>query len=337
MGFVGLHASLVVVGAVLIDALFGEVPSRVHPVVGMGSLTRRFLTLRPKGDRARHATEFAFGVLLVMVVVGVSAAGAWAVQRCASELARSILERARGVWGLGLGLSATSAIEALALSTLFAGRGLMDAGKRMRLALGRSLDDGREALSHLCSRDPKQLEREELCGATVESLAENASDSFVAPLFWYVFATLLGGSGLIAAAAYRAANTLDAMVGYRGQYEYVGKCAARLDDLLNWVPARVTALTLLFSSALCRLDVRRAWEVAWKDHGATESPNAGWPMATAAGALGVELSKRDCYVLGHGLAAPNVDTIAACERLIGVGFGLFTLVAGLVMIGAGYV
>jgi cobalamin biosynthesis protein CobD/CbiB len=142
---------------------------------------------------------------------------------------------------------------------------------------------------------------------------------------------------LVAAAVYRAANTLDAMVGYRGRYEYVGKFAARFDDVLNWVPARVTALMLLLASALCRLRVRQAWRVAWREHGATESPNAGWPMALAAGALGVELSKRESYVLGVGLSAPDVVAIAACERLIRVGFGLFTMVASATLIGVGYV
>lgn len=337
MGFVGLHAALVIVGAVLIDASFGEVPNRVHPVVGMGWLTRRVLSLRPSGERVAPATEFWFGVLLVVVVVGASAAVAWALESAVAELASLVLEHTRGDVGLTAALALTSGLEALFVSTLFAGKGLIDAGKRMRNALATSLDDGRAALSHLCSRNPQPLGREELCGATVESLAENASDSFVAPLFWYVCATLLGGSGLIAAAVYRAANTLDAMVGYRGRYEYVGKCAARFDDVLNWVPARVTALTLCVAAALCRLDARKAWRVAWSEHGATESPNAGWPMSAAAGALGVELTKRECYVLGRGQCAPGIDTIAACERLIAIGFGVFVVAACAVMIGVGYV
>lgn len=160
----------------------------------------------------------------------------------------------------------------------------------------------------------------------MESLSENASDSFVAPLFWYALVTSLGGPGLVGVAAYRATNTLDAMVGYRGQYEYLGKVAARLDDVLNWVPARLTALVLLVAAALCRLNVKQAWQVAWCDHSATESPNAGWPMALAAGALNVELTKRDVYVLGKGRGEPQVETIQSCERLVSVGFAIFTAV-----------
>lgn len=332
-----MHAALVLLGAVFIDAVFGEVPTRVHPVVGLGGLVRRVLTWRPVAERPREFTEVGFGAMLVLVVVGVSAAGAWGIERGLGKLGAAAIERLPEGWGLGAALVVTSVLEMVALSTLFAGKGLIEAGKRMRRALGSSLGDGRQALSHLCSRDPQPLGSSELCGATIESLAENASDSFVAPLFWYVCATLLGGSGLVAAAAYRAVNTLDAMVGYRGKYEYVGKCAARLDDVVNWVPARVTALTLLLASAVCRLDVRRAWRVAVREHGATESPNAGWPMALAAGALGVELVKRDCYVLGKGLGAADEGAIAACERLVCVAFGAFVAIASATLIGVAYV
>lgn len=324
MGHLGSNAALIVCGAVLVDATFGEVPSAVHPVVGMGWLTRRALSWRPTGS----LREFVFGVGLVSIVVGVSATVAWALELGLSTLASVLATKV----GLTAAQAVQVAVEAVLLSTLFAGRGLVVAGKRMRRALDVSLDAGREALSHLCSRDPSGLDRAELCGATVESLSENASDSFVAPLFWYVTVTLLGGPGLMGAAVYRAANTLDAMVGYRGKYEYLGKCAARFDDVLNWIPARLTAVTLLAAAACCRLNPARAWRIAWRDHGATESPNAGWPMALAAGALGVSLTKRDCYVLGRGLAVPEPAAIAASERLIGVGFVLFTVVASLILL-----
>jgi adenosylcobinamide-phosphate synthase len=214
--------------------------------------------------------------------------------------------------------------HAVLLSTLFAGRALVAAGQRMRAALDVSLDEGRNALSHLCSRDPSALSETELCGATVESLTENTSDSFVAPLFWCAVACTCGAPGLAGAAVYRAVNTLDAMVGYRGKYEYLGKCAARLDDVLNWVPARLTAVLLLVAAAVCRYDVGRAWQTLGSDRNLTESPNAGWPMSVAAGALGVELTKRNAYVLGRGLSAPTTASVRACERLIVVTFALCT-------------
>lgn len=315
MNLAGANAATIVLGAVFFDVFCGEVPNRIHPVVGVGSLTRVLLRFRPAG----RIPEFCFGALIVLCVVGVTGALAWAFSVGLDRIQNSAALPSWLTRGIRI------VCESILLSTLFAGRGLVEAGVRMRAALDRSLTEGRAALSHLCSRDPSELTASELCGATVESLSENASDSFVAPLFWYTLATLMGGPGLVAAAVYRAANTLDAMIGYRGRYEYVGKFAARFDDVLNWVPARLSAGVLWCAAALCRYDLRGAATVAWREHTATESPNAGWPMALAAGALNVELTKRDCYIVGRGLGVPSVITIANCERLVITAFGLFTV------------
>lgn len=322
MASFGPEHALIVLSAVALDALLGEVPNRLHPVVGIGALTRALLRFRPCG----RGREFAFGVWLVLFVVSASLSVAWALQVGIASATSSLNAET-------LAFTLRSVAEAVLLSTLFAGRGLLVAARRMRRALQSSLCQARSALSHLCSRDPQQLSRADLCGATVESLAENASDSFVAPLFWYVVVTLLGGPGLLGATAYRAVNTLDAMIGYHGTYEYVGKAAARLDDACNWLPARLTAVLLLLATALCRFDLPTAWSTAWRQHRATESPNAGWPMATAAGALRVELTKPNAYVLGRGLAAPELATIRQCEHLLVVTFALYT---GLIVaLGAG--
>jgi adenosylcobinamide-phosphate synthase len=201
--------------------------------------------------------------------------------------------------------------EVYLLFGCFALRGLVRAGREMLAALGAGdLVRARTALGSLCSRDPSDLDARELAGATIESLAENASDSVVAPLFYFA---LFGVPGAL---AYRAANTLDAMVGYHGPLEYVGKGAARLDDVLNLLPARLTAGLLLLASLLVRLDVRSGLRVWWRDRGNTESPNAGHPMAAAAGVLGVQLDKRDCYVLGAGLAAPDAQALARAIGLL---------------------
>ena len=300
----------VLFGAVLIDAVIGEVPARVHPVVGIGKLTSVLLAYRP---RIGVQAQLGFGAILVGVVVGVSGAIAWGASHYA-----------RGPWG--------QALEALLLSTLFAGRGLVGAGKRMRRALSQSLARGRCALSHLCSRRADELSQTELAGATVESLAENTSDSFVAPLFWYVVCVWCGLPGLFGAAVYRAINTLDAMVGYRGEYEYVGKPAAILDDCLNWIPARLTAALLVLASGVA---ARRAWRTSFRDHALTASPNAGWPMAAASGALGVRLTKPGQYVLGFEYPDPNLEHIASSERLIMLCMGLSTLVFGAALLWSG--
>jgi adenosylcobinamide-phosphate synthase len=139
--------------------------------------------------------------------------------------------------------------------------------------------------------------------AAIESIAENLSDSLVAPLFYYVV------FGVPGALAYRAINTLDAMIGYHGRYEYLGRAAAKLDDLANLIPARLTAALLFFAAGLAGASPRAALAIGLRDHARTESPNAGWPMAVMGGALGVELEKVGHYVLGRPAEDPSPEAI----------------------------
>jgi adenosylcobinamide-phosphate synthase len=217
---------------------------------------------------------------------------------------------------------------ALLLKPMFAARALVGAAGAVEAALrGGELSRARDGLRSLCSRDPSRLDAPLVIAGTVESLAENASDSLVAPIFYYAL------FGLPGAVAYRAVNTLDAMIGYHGRHEYVGKAAARLDDALNLVPARITAGLLLAAGAWCRADVRGGWRVLRRDGGTTESPNAGRPMAAMAGLLGVVLEKPGHYRLGDASRAITPDTIARARRITA---GAMALAAwlGLVAIGA---
>jgi adenosylcobinamide-phosphate synthase len=197
------------------------------------------------------------------------------------------------------------------LKPTFALRELGRAARRVRdaLAAGR-IDQARRDLGSLCSRDASRLDPPLLVAGAVESLAENASDSLVAPLVYYAL------FGLPGAVFYRAVNTLDAMIGYRGRYEHLGKAAARLDDALNLLPARLTALLLLPAGWACGADPVRGLRVLRRDGAATESPNAGRPMAAMAGLLGVELEKRGHYRLGDRVNALSPDTIDAAWRAV---------------------
>jgi adenosylcobinamide-phosphate synthase len=145
--------------------------------------------------------------------------------------------------------------------------------------------------------------------AAIESVAENLSDSFVAPLCAYA---LFGVPGAL---AYRAINTFDSMVGYHGDYEYLGRTAARLDDLVNLIPARVTALLIVVGAVLARHHSFDAARTALQEHGRTESPNAGWPMAAMAGALRVRLEKMGHYQLGTAFGACQPSAIGPALRI----------------------
>ena len=179
-----------------------------------------------------------------------------------------------------------------------------------KLLLSKKLDEALYELRSLVSRDTRGLSEPLVVSATVESVAENTSDSFVAPLFYFL---LLGVPGAV---AYRVVNTLDAMVGYHGKYEYLGKFASKLDDVLNFIPARLTALLLILASFLSGRSAHASWQVALKEHAKTESPNAGWPMAAAAGALEVQLEKVGHYKLGEADAALTPETIDAALKLM---------------------
>jgi adenosylcobinamide-phosphate synthase len=198
---------------------------------------------------------------------------------------------------------------ALALKPAFAGRALLDAGRRVEVALdGSQLAPARDELRNLVSRPTAVLDAPLVAAAAIESLAENLVDSWLAPLLAY---SLFGLSG---AYAYRAINTADAMWGYRTpRYERLGKAAARLDDVLNFVPARLGALVL------CGVAGRR-WRAAlqcWRtDGGLTSSPNAGQTMACAAGALGVRLEKSEHYALNPAAPLPGAESIARGRQLV---------------------
>lgn len=189
-------------------------------------------------------------------------------------------------------------LEVILFKTTFSLQLLCTIALQMAAFLERkNIQEARAQLSWLCSRDPSHLNSEELAGGTLESLSENLSDGTAAPIFWYVL------FGPIGALCYRIANTLDSRIGYRGgRYEYFGKASARFDDLINLIPARLTALSLIFAS--CAIDgcnAKNGWLIAFADQNQCASPNAGWPMGAMAGILGVRLEKKGEYCLGISL------------------------------------
>jgi adenosylcobinamide-phosphate synthase len=277
--------------ALAIDAALGEPPARLHPVVGMGSL---LAALRCRSRAEGRAGQLAEGAAGVAAVAAVSVLAAVAAQRVLRRLPR------------GLALAG----EAGVLSTLLALRGLRVAvgGLRDALDAGDVAAARGLAARDLVSRDTSQLDASELSGAAIQSLAENLSDSVVAPLLAYA------AGGLPAAAAYRALNTADAMWGYRTpEYLYRGRFAARADDLANLVPARLTALVIAARSPRRR----EALRVALRDHGLAPSPNGGWPMAAMAGGLGVRLAKRGSYTFNAAAPAPAAADIGRALEIVG--------------------
>jgi len=261
----------VVVMALAIDALVGD-PDWLwrrapHPVVLLG----RFIGLLDRtlnrdtwsGSKRRLA-----GVAAVFVLAALSAS--------VGLLAESLLQQSL----IG------NAVLGLIASTLIAQRSLYQHVARVRTAFadGR-LTEGRRAVSMIVGRDPDQLDEAGVCRAAIESCAENFSDGVVAPMFWLA---LLGLPGLI---AYKAINTADSMIGHLNtRYASFGWAAARLDDLVNLIPARLSGLLVAVVAPVAHGAVATALRVMWYDAGKHRSPNAGWPESAMAGALGVALA-----------------------------------------------
>lgn len=280
--------------ALACDTLLPELPNQVHPVVWMGKWIKRGEQFAPSNEAAR----LVWGAIWLGAGMGLSA-------------------------GLAARIPKHPLAQALVAQSLLAYRALDRAVGEVQTALvTNDLAEARRLLSwHLVSRDTAELSPSDVAAAAIESLAENLSDSVIAPLFWYLVA------GLPGLAAYRMSNTFDAMWGYRNQqFEYLGKVAARCDDALNLVPARLTAGLLWLVAHGHR---QRTWQVVWRDHGKTASPNAGWPMAAMAGALDTQLIKIGHYALGDGLTQPDPVLMQTARQLARRVIAL--VVAGLAM------
>jgi len=278
--------------ALAIDALFGEPPVRWHPVVWMG----RYL-----GWAGRHVAPMA-GAPARRSKPFFGAALAWWIGAAIVLMAALVVAALAARFPFVL----AAALVAVALKPLLAWRMLRDEVQAVEAALDSSLEAGRAHLARLVSRDVRQLSAAEVRESAIESLAENLNDSVVAPVFWFVL------FGLPGAALYRYANTADAMWGYPGErdgrnWQWAGKWAARVDDVLSFVPARITALLLA-------LAVWRWPRGLGREARRTPSPNSGWPMAAMALLLGVRLGKPGVYVLnaaGRNPTAQDVEDAAA--------------------------
>jgi adenosylcobinamide-phosphate synthase len=308
--------------ALATDLLLGEPPAVAHPTVWMGRALGRARGWHARAGRSPTASY----------VAGATAVGTLALAvGLLAALAEGRLARVPG--------AARAAAAGALLKPALSLRALVGAGREVEHALRRGdLPEARRLLAwHLVSRDTTRLSASEVAGAAIESLAENLSDGLVAPLLYHAV------GGLAGAYVYRLVNTADAMLGYRTpELEWFGKAAARADDALNLLPARVTALLIALAAGAGSGSTRAAVRVALADARRTPSPNAGWPMAAMAGALDVRLDKRAApgapavaprvaprpvYVLhAHG-RAPGVADLARAGRIVAAAAALAVAVA----------
>ena len=258
----------VLAAALILDWMIGDprwLWGRIrHPVVLLGSVIDRADRRFNRGGMARRLLS---GTLLVVAVVAAAVA--------------------TGVLLLGLIAEAGWIVEALAVTILLAQRDLFDHVRAVATALKRDgLEEGRRVVARLVGRDTDVLDGHGVCRAAIESCAENFADGVVAPVFWYLVA------GLPGILVCKAVNTLDSMIGHKDERHHAfGRASARLDDLVNLAPARLSGLIVAAASAtMTGADPQRSWRAMWRDARHHKSPNAGWPEAAFAGALGITIA-----------------------------------------------
>ena len=269
-----MYVTCAVLLGFLLDWIFGDPQKLPHPICAVGklvSLSEKLLRrIFPKSPRGLTAA----GVFLWIIVCGVSFAVPFFLLRWLRDV---------NFW-LGF------VVEALLCWTLFARRSLADAGVHVYSALDESLDAGRRAVAMYVGRDTAALDKEGVIKAAVETVAENTTDGVVSPLIFM----LIGGAPL--GFLYKAVNTLDSMVGYHNdKYEYLGKFSARMDDICNFLPARLTAACMIAGAGMLHLDNRNALRIYRRDRSAHKSPNAGQTESVCAGALHVQLGGDASY------------------------------------------
>ncbi len=293
---------LVLFLAMAIDAAFGD-PALLyravpHPAAligkAVGGLDKAF-------NRGAPFQRIVLGALTVAVVAGGGYALGWAVDAAIAPF--------RFGWLAG----------AVFASTFLSWRGLFDHVREVRKTLDQDLEKGRAEVGKIVGRDPETLNEAGVARAAIESLAENFSDGFMAPVFWFA---LFGLPGIF---AYKAVNTLDSMIGHRSErHEHFGKAAARTDDLANLVPARLAGLLFATAAMLIPgMNGGEAWKTMARDASKHRSPNAGWQEAPVAGALGLKLSGPRTYGavalnepwIGDGRRDATAGDIARALRL----------------------
>jgi len=281
-----IDSALILLVALLIDAVFGEVPDRIHPTVWMGKV---IAFLKPRIQSPTPRREKVGGILLALFVIVLFAVSAFAIIFLARQF---------------LGWIAYIIVGAIILKTTFAVNCMSNYTLPIERALeAGDLDKAKGFLHYIVRRDPATLDERHVISAAVESIAESTTDGITAP---FIYFALFGVPGAV---AYRVVNTLDSMVGYRDAANVnIGWFSAHLDTIANYIPARVTATMMIFSALLLGEDWRGSRLIVQRDRHKMQSVNAGWTIAAMAGALGAQLEKPNYYKLGddHGLSPGHI-------------------------------
>ena len=293
----GLRIPIALVAGFLLDVLLGDPRWLPHPVVAIGKAISIFETIARRVLPVGPKWEMFGGAAVALAVMVLSALVPWAILRGATTL----------------DIRLSLVLECLMCYQALATKCLGDAAMEVYACLARGdLPAARAAVAMIVGRDTAELDEAGVTRATIETVAENASDGVVAPMLYFA----IGGAPL--AFLYKAVNTMDSMLGYKNEkYLYFGRIPARIDDVANFIPARLTSLLMVAASVVCRLDWRKSLAVYFRDRNNHSSPNSAHPEAAMAGALGVRLGG-DSHYGGRLVGKPTIgddDRPAAADDI----------------------
>ena len=305
--------------SLVIDIIFGELPARVHPVVIIGSIIGFFKNLF-----IRFKSRLS-GLMVVIAVCIVSSTIVYVIYRiCSFNVV---------LWFVAF---------AILVSSTFSIKMLLSTAVDVKDALDESIDKAREMVSYLVSRNTDELSESFIVSAVIESLTENITDSYVAPIFYYfIFSLVILKCPvndplyflLMIPMLYRISNTMDAMLGYKtDELINIGYVPAKIDDILNYIPSRISGLCVVISAYLLNLDGKNAYKVMMRDARNCPSPNSGYTMATTAGALNIQLIKKETYILGDDNKSITGEDIQKAVDLSKMTILLFTIIIILLFI-----
>ncbi|MGF7185775.1 adenosylcobinamide-phosphate synthase [Desulfitispora alkaliphila] len=310
--------SILVLVAVIVDLIVGDPRAITHPVVYIGRLIN-LIEAKFQHERYGERVQIFLGGVLTVIVVGFVYMVTWVLVLVSYNIS-FILGTVISIW---------------IIATTIAIKSLSQAGMELYYKLkDGELEAARKLLSMVVSRDTEKLSQEEVSRGAIETVAENTVDGVIAPIF-YAF---LGGPPL--AMAYKAVNTLDSMVGYKNhKYKNFGMIAARVDDVVNYIPARICSVFMILAAFILRFDVRSSWRCMWQYAGKHPSPNGGIPESLAAGALNIRLGGYNSYhgqvsfraYMGEALKQINEGHIKSTVDLMKLTSILFTITVALLI------
>lgn len=303
--------------SIIIDLFYGELPTKIHPVVVIGNIINFFKKtfIKYKNKWSGFFTTFftvIISCLILFVILLISSVNEYLL----------------------------IAVYSIILSSTYSIKMLLSTAKDIENDLKQNINKARQSVSYLVSRDTDKLTEEFIVSATIESMTENITDSYIAPIFYFIFVSVIFMILkidncmilLFIPFIYRISNTLDAMLGYTSdELLNIGFVPAKLDDILNFIPSRLSGLFVILSAYLLRYDGKNAFKIMKRDAKKCPSPNSGYTMAPTAGALNIQLVKKDTYILGDNTNEINVLDISKAINLTSLTIALFTIFILIIM------